>query len=221
MPKDYIDDLLVRLAHHSSAIENNTITLQETVSILIYNTVPNKASLREVYEIDNHRFAFEYILDCIEKKEGLNFEVLFKTHAMLLERLHHERGKFKSSSNAIVGANFTTATVEETPLLMMQWLDNVNYRLENSTTKEEIVEVVCDSHIQFEKIHPFGDGNGRTGRLIISYLLMLNDVAPLIIEKEDKGDYIFYLANEDVKGFTDYALEKIAAEEDRISSFSI
>jgi len=216
---DYIDDLLVRLAHHSSAIENNTITLQETVSILLYNTIPNKASLREVYEIDNHRFAFEYILDSIKNKETLTFEVLFKTHSILLERLHHERGKFKTNSNAIVGADFTTASVQETPILMKQWLDNINYRLENSSTKEEIVEAVCESHIQFEKIHPFQDGNGRTGRLIMSYLLMLNDIAPLVIEKEDKGDYILYLANEDVEGFTSYALKKISDEEVRMTSF--
>lgn len=219
LSKDYIDDLLVRLAHHSSAIENNTITLQETVSILLYNTIPNKASLREVYEIDNHRFAFEYILECIKDKERLSFEVLFKTHSILLERLHHERGKFKTSSNAIVGADFTTASVQETPILMKQWLDNINYRLENSSTKEEVVEAVCESHIQFEKIHPFQDGNGRTGRLIMSFLLMLNDIAPLVIEKEDKGDYILYLANEHVEGFTSYALKKISDEEVRMTSF--
>jgi len=159
LSKEYNDDLLVRLAHHSSAIENNTITLQETVSILLYNTIPNKASLGEVYEIDNHRFAFEYILECIKDKTTLSFEVLFKMHSLLLDRLHHERGKFKTSSNAIVGASFTTASVEETPILMKQWLDNLNYRLKISTTKEELVEVICESHIQFEKIHPFQEGN--------------------------------------------------------------
>src|SRR5699024_3728389 len=201
------------------AIENNTITLQETVSILLYNTIPNKASLREVYEIDNHRFAFEYILECIKDKTTLSFEVLFKMHSLLLDRLHHERGKFKTSSNAIVGASFTTASVEETPILMKQWLDNLNYRLKISTTKEELVEVICESHIQFEKIHPFQDGNGRTGRLTMVYLFMLNDISPLVIEKENKGDYIFYLANEDIEGFTHYALKKITDEEARMKSF--
>lgn len=61
-----------------------------TVSILLYN----KASLREVYEIDHHRFAFKYILDRIKNNEILSFEILFKIHSILLERLHHQRGKF-------------------------------------------------------------------------------------------------------------------------------
>lgn len=172
--KDYIVDLLLRFTYHSSAIENNTFTLQEVESILVYNTISNRASLREVYEIDNHRFAFEYILSCIRKGEKLSFKTIFKIHSLLLDRLHHERGKFKTSSNAIVGADFSTASVEETPILMKQWLDNVNYRLEIASTKEEIVEVVCDSHIQFENIHPLQDGNRRVGRQItvcLKYML--------------------------------------------------
>jgi len=63
------------------------------------------------------------------------------------------------------------------------------------------------------------DGNGRTGRLTMVYLFMLNDISPLVIEKENKGDYIFYLANEDIEGFTHYALKKISDEEARMKSF--
>lgn len=157
--EDYITDFMMRFAHHSLAIENNRITLQGAESILIDNTIPSKTSLREVYEIDNHRFAFDYMLSCIRGKEKFTFKTIFKIHSLLLDRLHHERGKFKTSSNRIVGVNFRTASVEETPILMKQWLDNVNYRLEDSRSKREIINVVCDTHIQFERIHPFQDGN--------------------------------------------------------------
>lgn len=78
---------------------------------------------------------------------------------------------------------------------------------------------VCESHIEFERIHPFADGNGRTGRLIMNYLLMKNDIAPLVIEKVDKERYIFFLANQDVNGFSDYAEEKIQKERKRMKSF--
>jgi len=219
LSRDYIDDLLVRFTHHSSAIENNRITLQGAESILIYKMIPSKTSLREVYEIDNHRFAFDYMLSCIWSKEKLTFKTVFKIHSLLLDRLHHERGMFKTSSNRIVGVNFRTASVEETPTLMKQWLDNMNFRLENALSKEEIIKVVCDTHIQFERIHPFQDGNGRVGRMIMCFLLMNNDISPLIIDKDDKGKYFSWLSAENSEVFSSYALQRIATEEQRMHSF--
>lgn len=218
--KDYLEDLLVRATHHSSAIENNTISLAETVSILVHNTIPNRVSLREMYEIDNHRYALDYLLQCLRNEVGFSLNSVREIHRLLLDRLHHERGVFKSIDNAIVGAEFQTASVEETPMLMQQWVDNVNYRLENALSDNEILEIICESHIIFERIHPFQDGNGRTGRLIMLYLCMLQGISPLIIHKDDKAAYFIFLAEEDVQGFTDYALDKVAEEGLRSERFS-
>ena len=176
LPKEYMEDLLVRMSHHSSAIENNTITLPETVSIILHNTVPNKVSLRELYEIDNHRHAMEYLLSPDTLNEEFTFDILFTTHAILMDRLHHERGMFKTEVNYIKGADFDTVDPKEAYIVMKQWLDNVNYRLDVAESKIEIIETVCESHISFERIHPFADGNGRTGRLVMNYLLMKNDI---------------------------------------------
>ncbi|WP_161944239.1 Fic family protein, partial [Streptococcus suis] len=90
-------------------------------------------------------------------------------HALLMDRLQHDRGQFKSVQNAIIGATFKTASPEETPFLMQQWVDNANYRLGLPLEKAELLEVLADVHIQFERIHPFSDGNGRTGRLILMF----------------------------------------------------
>lgn len=219
LPKEYMEDLLVRMSHHSSAIENNEITLPETVSIILHNTIPNKASLREVYEIDNHRYAMEYLLSPETLEKDFTFDILFDTHAILMDRLHHERGRFKTEANYIRGADFDTVHPDNAFMVMKQWLDNVNYRMEIAESDNDIIDLVCDSHIEFERIHPFADGNGRTGRLIMNYLLMKNDIAPLVIEKEDKERYIFFLANQDVKGLSDYAEEKIKKERKRMKSF--
>lgn len=215
--KDYVDDILVRSTHHSSAIENNTITLNETISILLHNTIPGSVSVREFYEVDNHRIAFNFLIENLG--ESFNLSTVHETHSILLERLHHERGRFKLQENAIVGANFTTASPSETPILMNQWVDNINYRIEAAISDEDIIQVVCESHIEFERIHPFADGNGRTGRLLMIYLLLKNNIQPLIINKDDKYKYITFLAEQDGKGFTEYAKGVIQKERDRYLSF--
>ena len=218
--QDYMDDILVRMSHHSSAIENNTLTLPETVSIILHNTVPNKASLREVYEIDNHRYAMEYLYAASTLQEELTLDILFKTDELLMDKLHHERGMFKTKKNFIRGAEFDTASPQETPMLMKQWIDNVNYRLEVATSKADVIELACESHIEFERIHPFADGNGRTGRLLMNFLLLKKNIAPFIIDKKDKERYVYFLATQDVADFCLYAEEKIQVEEKRMAAFS-
>jgi Fic family protein len=215
--KDYVDDLLVRATHHSSAIENNTITLNETISILLHHTIPGSVSVREFYEVDNHRMAFNFLIQNLE--QDFNLSTIHETHSILLERLHHERGKFKSQENAIIGANFPTTSPSETPILMQQWVENINYRIESAISDEEIIQVVCESHIEFERIHPYADGNGRTGRLLMIYLLLKNNIHPLLINKDDKYKYITFLAEQDGKGFTEYANGVIQKERERYLSF--
>ncbi|ECL0141991.1 Fic family protein, partial [Listeria monocytogenes] len=74
-------------------------------------------------------------------------------------------------------------------------------------------------HIDFERIHPFSDGNGRTGRMVMNYLLMENDFPPLIIKAEEKAVYTTYLANQDVSGFHTFAQQKLAQEKERVDQF--
>lgn len=80
LSNEYMEDILVRMSHHSSAIENNTITLPETVSIILHNTVPNRVSLREVYEIDNHRYAMEFLMNSDTLEKDFDLDIIFDTH---------------------------------------------------------------------------------------------------------------------------------------------
>lgn len=77
-----------------------------------------------------------------------------------------DKEQFKQTENAIKGAEFKTASPQEKPFLMKQWVDNLNYRLEHATERNDLVRIVIDFHIQFERIHPFLDGNGRTGIIL-------------------------------------------------------
>ncbi|MEX5397569.1 Fic family protein, partial [Streptococcus sp. ZJ93] len=134
-------------------------------------------------------------------------------------RLQHDRGRFKTAQNAIIGAEFKTATPTETPYLMTQWADNTSYRLESAKGISELLEVLADTHIQLERIHPFSDGNGRTGRLIMMYLAMRYLNAPVIISKDDRAKYMELLANQDTAGLAELLKQSLDYEKDRVAQF--
>ena len=219
--QDYLNDILIRMAYHSSAIEGNTITLPETVSIILENTLPNsRKGIREFYEIENHKQAFEYLFDNIDNNKDLNIDLILDIHRYLVDRLQHDAGCFKSSQNAIVGAEFQTASPSETPYLVRQWIDNTNYRLNNAKEDTEILEILADTHIQFERIHPFSDGNGRCGRLVLLYLGIKYLNSPLIISKENRAEYMEYLAEQNIEGLTSLLSNSLEFEKERITQFN-
>ncbi|WP_161979483.1 Fic family protein [Streptococcus sp. S784/96/1] len=218
--QNYLDDILVRMAYHSSGIEGNTITLPETVSIILENTLPtNRKSIREFYEIENHKQAFHYLLDLLAENKPFNLGQIQDMHALLLDRLQHDRGQFKKQQNAIIGAEFKTASPEETPLLMRQWADNTAYRLDIALTQKDILEVLADTHIQLERIHPFSDGNGRTGRLALMYLAMKYLKSPVIISKDYRAEYMEHLANQDTKKLSEMLQQSLNYERERVTQF--
>lgn len=231
MTQDYLEDILVRLAHHSSAIEGNTITLPETVTIILNDTLPNNSKItrREFYEVDNHEQAFEYMVHSIRNQKELSVSIVKDIHELLTDRLQHDKGQFKTEENYIKGAEFSTASPEEVPQLMEQLIGNLNYRLEIATTEEEVLEAILETHIQFEKIHPFSDGNGRTGRMVLNYSLLANDLPPFIIKKTEKNEYMQILGEaqvkvfpsvEDVEKFVAFAKPIMEEERKRMLSFT-
>ena len=219
--QDYLDDILVRLAHHSAGIEGNTISLPATVSIILNGTLPTsgKATVREFYEIENHKQAFENMLSHLLNEDPLKVTIIKGIHADLTDRLQYDRGQFKKNENMIIGAEFQTASPAETPSLMVQLVDNLEYRLDSARSDEEKLIAILDTHIQFERIHPFSDGNGRTGRMTLNYSLLQQGFPPLIIEKETKAQYIEFLGNQDVDGFVQFAKALLGKEQKRMQAF--
>ena len=219
--QDYLDDILVRLAHHSAGIEGNTISLPATVSIILNGTLPTsgKATVREFYEIENHKQAFEHVIQHLANEDSLSIEIIKEIHADLTDRLQYDRGQFKKNENMIIGSEFQTASPAETPFLVQQLVDNLEYRLDVADSDDDKLLAILDTHIQFERIHPFSDGNGRTGRMIMNYSLLQQGFPPLIIEKETKAQYIEFLGNQDVDGFVQFAKALLDKEEKRMKAF--
>ena len=217
---DYLDDLLVRTAHHSTAIEGNTLTQGEVKSILIDGYIPRAMNLRELNEVINYKSFMQYIRDNLTDLPPLSLERIKKIHFLLCQNaIDGVAGTFKTIPNMIIGASFTPTQPYMVITELQEWILNLEAQLE-SQVKEGIIEAICRQHIAFERIHPFSDGNGRVGRALMVYICLQKGIAPIVVTKEDKAEYISYLNTEDVNGLTKFSLKLNADEEARINLFS-
>lgn len=215
--KPYLMDLMVRMAHHSTAIEGNTLTLGDTRTILINGIVPKTTKLRELYEVINYKKLLPFLLE--NGHQDISITSIHEINKILMENIDKRGGHFKEVENMIVGASFVPTHPSLVPSALHQWCENLSWRLEHSSTDEEKISAIMDHHIQFEKIHPFADGNGRTGRALIIMSCIHEELIPIIIEKEQRDEYIALLNNEDREGLTALALEIQKKEKKHFRSY--
>lgn len=207
--KDYIDDFTVRMAHHSTAIEGNSLTQDETASIILNGIIPKKMNEREYYEVKNYKNSIPFLLKCLENNQFIDNELIKQIHAQLMANLIYNCGQFKTTQNMIVGATFETELPYKIPYILKDWCDNLNFRLTNAKNEEKL-KIILEQHIKFERIHPFSDGNGRVGRFLILYSALQENLMPFVIDKQMKDEYIHALRNHDIKALCDLA--KLAQE---------
>ena len=103
---------------------------------------------------------------------------------------------------------------------MQQWIENTEYRLKKVSSNDEKIAIITAGHIEFEKIHPYLDGNGRTGRMLMNFLLLREGIAPLIIKKADREIYIRLLAESDEDTFASWSSTLINEKSERLQKFS-
>lgn len=217
---EYFDDLLVRMAHHSTAIEGNTLTQGETKSILIDGFIPRAMNLRELNEVINYKSFMQEIRSKIDDLPPLSLELIKEIHRLLCQNaIDGVAGAFKTIPNMIIGATFTPTQPYMVITELQEWILNLEAQLDGQD-KKGIVEAICRQHIAFERIHPFSDGNGRVGRALMVYTCLKTGIAPIVVTKENKAEYINYLNNEDINGLTKFSLKLVKDEESRILLFS-
>lgn len=217
----YRDDVVSRMTYNTNAIENSTLTLNETISIILHNTTPNGKSLREVYEAVNHAEAFDLMLEKISNNEILDYKSILDLHYILMDKLDPNRGQFKKEENMIVGANFNTASPFQVPTLIDDWCYNLERQLQSVFDSDSLIQIISEKHIEFERIHPFSDGNGRVGRLLINYSLIDNDLPPCVIPKENKLEYMEYLSEQDSEGLGRFIKNQCDLERTRAMNFGV
>lgn len=215
---EYLQDLLVRMAHHSTAIEGNSLSLGETKSILIDGYIPRPIELRELNEVNNYKKYIASILPDLEKKVPLDLTYIKKTHEVLcMDAIEGVPGQFKTIPNIILGSDIKLTPPYKVQEELKNWCEDLKFQLKDSVDEVRIAEIICHQHMKFERIHPFSDGNGRVGRALMCYSCFQKNVAPIIIPVEKRKEYINYLNNYDLKGFTNFALKLQEQEIERMN----
>lgn len=218
---EYAEDLLVRIAHHSSAIEGNSLTVPDAITLLVDELIPSGGKpMRELYEVANHREALARIITHAESDERLTGTFIRQLQADLLDHIRDDRGEWKTTQNAILGARTETADPNEVPWLMDQWAENAQWQAENLAGADALA-AVASAHADFERIHPFADGNGRTGRMLIMWQALKAFGVPIIIEVDQRERYIAALHDDDRVALTDLLADCLLSELDRASRFGV
>jgi Fic family protein len=198
--KEVFKNFVVEFAFNTASIEGNTITLKEAQKLLMENTTPKNKTLREVYDLQNTEDVFLWVLDNL--KNELNHEFICKIHDALLKNIDERKGYrkvdvrvFKSSFDS------TPAPYVLTDMkLLLKWYN------ENKNKIHPLVLATIFHH-KFEKIHPFMDGNGRTGRMLLNFILLSTGYPPLIIRRKNRKEYISFLSNADKCNLTEHSCE--------------
>ena len=173
----------VEYTHHSTAIEGNTLTLMETKVVLEDGIAIGGKSLREIYEVVNHKKAYQYVKECIRQGLALDEKIVKDIHALLMENILIG-GIYRREEVMISGASHTPPAGNE----MYAQIKNFYTEMEE---KKDLngVELAAWTHAEFVRIHPFADGNGRTSRLLMNYQLLSKGFLPVSIAKENRLDY--------------------------------
>lgn len=176
------EEFLTEYTYNSNAIEGNTLTLRETDMVLRGITIDRK-SLKEHLEVIGHKEAFDYVKQLVSENVEISEKLIKDIHYLVLADKKDDRGVYRRIPVRIMGA----AHEPVQPYLIVPKMEELLERYKNST--EDIVTKLARFHIEFEDIHPFIDGNGRTGRLLINLELMKAGYPPIDIKFTDRLNY--------------------------------
>ena len=215
--------------YHSNHLEGNSLTYGETKALILFGITAQGKPLKDTLEITGHNEAINWVIDLVKGERPLTENFIRELHSLLLKDSYKESknadgiivprkisaGKYKTTTNhveTVTGEIFYFASPEETPAKMHDLLNWYNEK-----TKEETVNpilIAAEFHYLFIRIHPFDDGNGRTARILMNFILMQFGFPPVIIKTEDKANYFAALQMADagnVEAFVNYIAQNLVS----------
>ena len=181
---EILKNYVIEFAYNTASIEGNTINLEEARNLLNEGITPKDKTLREIYDLQNTEKVFFDLLDIKLKKE-LGNSLIIEIHDRLMENIDERKG-YRTTNIRVVRSNFDASPgkyVRTDMDLLLKWYNK------NESKLFPLVLAILFHH-KFEKIHPFMDGNGRTGRMIMNFILLKKGLPPTIIHKKTRKEYL-------------------------------
>ena len=189
---EVLNSTSVSFAYHSGNLENERITYNDTREIFDHDGVTSyTGDLRTLFEIRNAKDAYELFLQSFHERRLLDEKLVKEFQRQLTQNTYDPRryqmgerpGEYKRH-DYVTGKNETGAAPEDVADEMRELLDELK-----DIPGDRLLRAAAYYHAKFENIHPFADGNGRTGRLTMNYFLVMNNHPPITIHQEDRKEY--------------------------------
>ncbi len=191
------DDFLVRYSHETTALEGNTLSLEETRTILQDRMTVGGKLLREYFEVVNVHRALVWLEDFIASGKPISEETILELHAIVMDHiLDRDAGAYRRQPVRIVGSPHIPPNWMTVPTVMKGLIE----RLAQGPGNEDPITFAARAHIELASIHPFIDGNGRVSRLLVNLVLMRSGYLPAMYRVKERTRYISALQRADTEG---------------------
>lgn len=181
-----VDDMRVLLTYHSNAIEGNTLSLYETKMVIEEGVTISGQPLRYYLEARNHAEALDQVRALAEQQAPITMATVLMLHRLMMDDVLPDAGQWRVGYVHIRGAAYTPPHPREVPQLMVDW---VAWLDDDGLAYAPVIRAAL-AHVTFEAIHPFSDGNGRVGRLLLNLMLMRTGFPPALLPQEWRTGYI-------------------------------
>lgn len=211
----YLEDFATRTNYNSNALEGSTLTKNETYALTFdSNHCAINADAKEIHQAINHKEATMQMLHRLSAGEALSHDYLTNVNRIINKNIMFG-GAYRVDPAMISGSTKVFPNPDEIEDFLNSFIDRYNTLVREGFTMEDVAKL----HIDFENIHPFTDGNGRTGRLLINSMLLAGDQPPIVIPLEMRNDYIKWLETNNVQSMAKAFTELQNAERERMSNF--
>lgn len=201
------EQFMIENTYHSNAIEGNCLTLPETALVALESLTIAKKPLRDHLEVIGHRDAFEYILEISKESTPLTEKDIKEIHSLVLMNDSQNKGRYRRIPVTIINSTHTPTQ----PYLIQPQMEQL--LADYHQDARHPIEKIADYHLKFERIHPFIDGNGRSGRLVLNLELIKVGYLPINVKFSDRDDYYRCFQDFDITGQSDMFVSMVAKYE--------